>query len=212
MNILFLGPQGSGKGTQAHLLKEKLNLHYLDMGAFLRETAKINPEVEHKLSGGELLPDELVISLVKEYLEQNQLYDDLVYDGFPRRVAQLQKLQEILKAKGKKLDYTVYLSLSEEETIRRLSARRIHKTTGGIYNLVTNPPSSDINPEDLIQRQDDQPEAIRERLREYHTDTEPLLEELKSSTKFIEVDGMQSIENIHQEIVKALSDYEQSNG
>jgi adenylate kinase len=211
MNILFLGPQGSGKGTQAHLLKEKLNLQYLDMGAFLRETAKTHPEVEERLGKGELLSDELVISLVKEYLDKNNLYDGLVYDGFPRRVPQLHALQQILNEQGKKLNYTVYLSIPEEETVRRLSARRIHKTTGEIYNLITNPPGDDINEEDLLHRSDDQPEAIRERLREYHSYTEPLLEELRKTTTFIEIDGTQSIESIHQEIYKALSEYEQGN-
>lgn len=206
MNILFLGPQGSGKGTQAHLLKDILNLQYFDMGAFLRESARENSILAEKLGKGELLSDDLVISLVRDYIQGNDLYDNMVYDGFPRRLAQLYALEELLKEKGKKIDYTVYLYIPEDITISRLSARRIHKITGEIYNLITNPPGQGINEADLYQRNDDKPEAIKERLKEYHSDTEPLITRLKQSTKFIEVDGTKSIEKIHQEIMQKLSE------
>jgi adenylate kinase len=89
----------------------------------------------------------------------------------------------------------VYLSISEEETISRLSARRINKTTGEIYNMITNPPPADVTSEDLIHRDDDQPESIKKRLLAYHADTEPLLVELRKTTQFIEVNGLQTIES-----------------
>lgn len=209
MNILFLGPQGSGKGTQAHLVREKFNMEYFDAGAFLREQAKTNSEIKEIIEHGELLSDEVVNKLIINHLSEHSLFSNVIFDGYPRRVGQLGALQAFLQNHGARLNYTVFLDIPEEETIRRLSARRIHKETGEIYNLITNPPGSEINTEDLIQRKDDQPEAIKERLKEYHTDTEPLLEELRKTTTFIEVDGTQTIEDIHKEVLQSLSKYEQ---
>ncbi len=211
MNILFLGPQGSGKGTQAHLVREKFNMKYFDMGAFLRDVAKTNSEVKTIIESGELISDERVNELAIDYLSENNMFDGVIFDGYPRRVGQLTALQNFLEQNGKKLDCTVYLHIPEEETISRLSARRIDQKTGEIYNLITNPPGEDVNPSDLQQRIDDQPEAIKERLLLYHKDTEPLIELLKASTNFIEIDGTQTIEEIHEQAFKALSNYDKSN-
>lgn len=200
MNFLFLGPQGSGKGTQAHLLKERMNLNYFDMGSFLRKMAESHEELKAKLAAGEMLPDELTNTLIQKHLEENQMYDNIIFDGYPRRIGQLMFLQSLLSQNGTRLDYTVYLTLPEEETIRRLSARRIHKVTGEIYNLITNPPGDNIDPNDLLHRADDQPEAIKQRLLTYHAETEPMIEELRKTTNFIEIDGTQDIETIHADI------------
>ncbi len=209
MNILLIGPQGSGKGTQARLIKEKYSMSSFDMGAFLREEAKSNPEIKSLIEKGSLLSDDVINSLVSGYLSEKNLYDGIIFDGYPRRVGQLTALQSFLKEHGSKLDCTVYINIPEQETLKRLSARRINSETGEIYNLITNPPSKDVDIEKLIHRADDKPEAIKKRLDEYRKDTEPLIAELKATdTYFVEIDGTQSIESIHREIIRSLANYE----
>jgi adenylate kinase len=206
MNILLLGPQGSGKGTQARLLCEKYGFFYFESGAYLRKIAETNSEVKKFLDEGKLVPDKELTSYLTAFLDQENLYDDIIFDGFPRTVNQYDFWKDWLLDKNVKLDLVIILEINEEETIRRLTARRQDPSTGEIYNLITDPPPSGVDSDKLIQRDDDKPEAIKTRLRLYREGTEPLIAELKKEVKMIEVDGGRPVEIIFNDLVKAVDE------
>lgn len=204
MNIVFLGPQGSGKGTQAKLLSEKRGFFYFESGAYLRRIAETNSNLKKMLDSGELVPDKEMTSFLTAYLDSQNLYDDIVFDGFPRTLEQYNFLKNWLADKEVKLDLVIDLKISEEESIRRLSARRMDKVTGKIYNLITEPPPQDFDASHLVQRDDDKPEVIKERSKLYRERTEPLIAELKKEIKVVEIDGKKPVEIIAQEIDKLI--------
>ena len=145
MNILLLGPQGSGKGTQARLLCEKFHFYYFESGGFLREASKTNEHLSQMLTAGQFVPDAEMSSYVTSYLDEKGIYDNILFDGFPRSVIQYDSLKDWLTVKKVKVDVVFLLKIDEEETVRRLSARRMDPATGKIYNLVTDPPPSSID-------------------------------------------------------------------
>ncbi len=200
MNILFLGPQGSGKGTQARLLSEKFGFYYFESGAFLRELAKNNPVVKDTIDAGKLVPNEEMSSYIAAFFDQKQIYDDIIFDGFPRTVEQYKFFKDWLTDKNVKLDFAFVLNISEKMTIERLSARRMDLETGKIYNLITDKPPASVDELKLVQREDDKSEAIKERLLLYKKMTLPLIEELKKDTKVISLDGEKPIGEIQEEL------------
>ncbi len=205
MNIVLLGPQGSGKGTQAHLLIEKLGLYYFEAGSFLREAAKANPAIDQLVNKeGKLVDDETMTKLITAHFAQEEVSGNILFDGFPRTLNQYHVLETILSGLGQRIDCVVLLTLSEAETIRRLSARRIDSKTGITYNLVTNPPPASVDPTDLITREDDQPEKIKQRLAVYHEKTAPIIAVAREHGLLVEINGEQAIEAIHEQIIAAL--------
>lgn len=200
MNILLIGPQGSGKGTQARLIMENFGLFYFESGEFLRRIAETNPDLRKSLASGVLVPDKEMTSYLTAFFDQKNMYDDILFDGFPRTVDQYHFFRNWLKEKNVRLDLTLVLEISEKETLRRLSARRKDPETGKIWNLVTDPPPADVDQSKLIQREDDKPEAIVRRLKLYRERTEPLIAELRQDSEVIEVDGERPIEVIAAEI------------
>lgn len=204
MNILILGPQGSGKGTQAQLLAEKLNAFYVESGEMLRKLAEGNPVVDQIINKeGKLLPQEETFSYLKGEIEKNAPdLNNLVFDGFPRSNIQYDLLKEWFHNKGTRLDKAILLEISEEETIKRLSARRTCEKCGKVYNLITNPPPKDgcSCGGDLTQRVDDTPEAIKTRLAAYREVTTPLVEQLDKEGILVKIDGERPIQTIFQEI------------
>lgn len=204
MNILFLGQQGSGKGTQARLLTEKFGFHYFESGAYLRRIAENNEEVKKLLAKGELVPDEEMTSYLTAFLDQQNLYDDIVFDGFPRDLPQYNFLKNWLDSRSVKIDLVIVLTISDSETVKRLSARRTDPVTGKIYNLITDPPPVDVDFARLTQREDDKPEAIEKRLDLYREMTEPLITQLMKETKVVEIDGERPIEVIAAEIAAMI--------
>ncbi|KKR87301.1 MAG: Adenylate kinase [Candidatus Woesebacteria bacterium GW2011_GWB1_41_10] len=206
MNILFLGQQGSGKGTQARLLTAKFGFHYFESGAYLRRVAEKNEAVRKTLEEGKLVPDEEMTSYLTAFLDQQNLYDNIVFDGFPRTLTQYDFLKSWLTSRGVKLDLVIVLTISDEETVRRLSTRRTDPETGGIYNFITNPPPAGVDVSRFIQRDDDKPEAIKERLNLYKERTEPLIAELKKETKVVEINGERPIEVIASDLEKFVND------
>lgn len=211
MNILFLGPQGSGKGTQARILCDKFNFFYFESGAYLRRMAEKDENIRKTLAEGKLVPDQEMTSYLTAFLDQKNLYDDIIFDGFPRTITQYKFLRNWLKEKKVRLDLTFVLKISEKETVRRLSARRFDPETGKIYNLITDIPPSDVDAKKLIQREDDKPEAIEKRLALYREQTEPLIVELKKDSKVIEIDGERSIETIAADLEKIVKDFKNGN-
>jgi len=197
MNILLVGPQGSGKGTQAKLLCQKYKFFYFEMGGFLRNIAQKNQEVKKMLKAGILVPDEEATSYVTSHLDNENIYNDIIFDGFPRTLTQYKFLKNWLLKKQVKIDVVFVIEIPESESIKRLSARRINPLTGEIYNLITNKPSNDVDISTLVQRDDDKPEAIKKRLEIYNLQTKELIETMKKDTTIIEVDGMESINAIH---------------
>lgn len=208
MNILILGPQGSGKGTQAQLLSEKTGYYYVESGGILRGAAKLNPTIDEIINKkGQLLPDEETFSLIKGKVEKEaQDLGKLIFDGFPRSLKQYSLLKDWLHSKGVKLDLAILLDISEEETIRRLSARRTCEKCGKVYNLITNPPSKNRCPcgGKLIQRVDDTPQAIKTRLAAYHKVTAPLIGELDKEGILVKLNGERPIQTIFQDILSIV--------
>lgn len=205
MNILFIGPQGSGKGTQARLLTTKFGFFYFESGAFLRRIAEGNPDLKKSLAQGKLVPDKEMTSYLTAFLDSKSLYDDIIFDGFPRTVDQYNFLKNWLSAKNVRLNLVIELRISEAETIRRLEARREDPDTGMIYNLITELPPKNVDVNKLVQRDDDKPEAIRERLRLYRERTEPLVAILKKETNVAEVDGERPVQKIAEDIERLIN-------
>ena len=204
MNIVLFGPQGSGKGTQARLLCEKFGFYYFEMGQFLREIGKNNNVVRDLMARGILVPDEETSSYVTSFLDSKNLYDEILFDGFPRTILQYKTLKKWLDVKKVKLDLAFVINITEEETIKRLSARRQDPVTGKIYNLITDKPPIEVDVKTLIQREDDKPEAIKKRLEIYRNQTVSLINEIKNDTKVVEIDGERPIDEIQKDLVTAI--------
>lgn len=204
MNILLIGPQGSGKGTQARLVCDKFGFYYFESGAYLRRIAEGNPELKKSLAEGMLVPDKEMTSYLTAFLDSKNLYDDILFDGFPRTVEQYDFMKHWLTDKKVKIDLTIVLEIGEEETLKRLSARRQDPVTGKIYNLVTDKPPAEVDENTLVQREDDKPEAIKKRLDLYRERTEPLIEKLKEDSEVIEVNGERLIEEISEDLLKII--------
>jgi adenylate kinase len=204
MNIVLFGPQGSGKGTQARLLCEKYGFFYFESGAYLRRIAENNPELKKALSEGKLVPDEEMTSYLTAFLDQKNLYDEIVFDGFPRTVGQYRFLKNWLDAKQVKLDLAVVLEIPEDETVRRLTSRRLDPATNKIYNLITDPPPATVDVNSLVQREDDKPEAIKRRLSFYRELTEPLIAEIDKDSEVVKLDGNRPIDEIQKDLVAII--------
>ena len=206
MNILLLGPQGSGKGTQARLLMAKFGFSYLSTGDLLREISKTNEELNAMMKSGTFIPDEITFGYVTKYLEEKNIFDKMIFDGFPRSIKQYELIKNWLAGKGTKIDVCIDLQISEEETVRRLSSRRLDPETGKIYNLVTDPPGSEVDQGKLIQREDDKPESIKKRLEWTKSLTGPLLDLLKNEIEVVEVNGERSVSEIQSDLVKIVEE------
>ena len=211
MNIILFGPQGSGKGTQARILCDEFGFFYFESGEFLRKIAKNNEELKVALDRGELVSDTEMTSYLTAYLDQENLYDDIIFDGFPRTVEQYHFLKNWLVPKEVKIDVAIVLEIPEEETIKRLSARRMDPITGKIYNLITDLPPADVDKNKLIHRDDDKPEAIKTRLTNYRQRTEPLIAEIAKDVKVVEIDGSRPIDVISQDLRQLVKSYGNQN-
>ena len=211
MRLVLFGPPGAGKGTQAKLLAEHRNLLHLSTGdmrrAAIRNETPVGVEASGYMTAGELVPDVVVNRIVAEALSEID-YAGFILDGYPRTVDQAQFLLDLLEEKRAPLDAVVSLRVPEEHIVHRLSRRRTDRETGEIYHLDFNPSPADVPEERLQHRADDQPEAIRKRLTEYHTKTEPLESFFKTRTRFVEVDGMGGLDEIRERVEEALSTIE----
>jgi len=213
MNILLVGPQGAGKGTQAEKLVQKFNLAYLQTGGIFREIqtqdTPLGRRVAEFMNKGILVPDEIVVQVVQSHLEKLGQMDNIVFDGFPRNVAQAEYFDKLLAEKGRAIDVVFFLTLTEEESIRRLGNRRICEKCGQIFNLLTKPPKvdgiCDICGGRLMIRSDETPEAIKTRLKEFWTKTQPLIDYYQQRGLVEEIDGNRPIEVIFEDILARLA-------
>ena len=206
---IFIGPQGSGKGTQAEFLVQKLNAEFVEMGGLLREISSQDTEFGKHVKGlidqGVLLTDDDIEKVLTEKLSHINSSKIVVFDGVPRRIGQANFLLRLLGEIGRKDLVTIYISLPREETFHRLSLRRICEvcTTPAISNGDSNQVCEKCGGK-LIIRKDDTEEAINKRLDQYETDTLPVVDFLRDHTKFVEIDGDQIIPKVTSDINAAL--------
>ena len=210
--IVLLGPPGSGKGTQATALKEQWGLPHLASGDLLRAHVKENTELGQRarpyMERGDLVPDALIIDMMADRLAQPDAGGGYLLDGFPRTVAQAEALDRRLVELGQRLDAVIYLEVPEQEILRRLSGRRICPNCNAIYQIQTMPPKRDGICDKcgaaLIQRADEQEDVVRNRLRVYGEQTEPLLTYYRGRGLLHQIDGTIGVQNVVKAIQSIL--------
>lgn len=214
MNLIILGPPGAGKGTQAAFIASEQNIPHISTGDMLREAIKNGTELglqaKAVMDSGNLVSDELIIKLVKERISQEDCKNGFLFDGFPRTIPQAEALQE----NNVDINGVIELVIEDEEIIKRMSGRRIHLASGRTYHVDFNPPKKtgldDETGEELIIRKDDEPETVKDRLKVYWTQTQPLIEYYSnfknaSDFKYLTVDGTLTVEEIKNNIKDFLS-------
>lgn len=213
MNLVILGPQGSGKGTQAELLMHKFDLNRFEAGKIFRNIADSDKpyaaEVKAAIDQGQLAPDKYTQAITEEFLEKHQNGKGFIFDGNPRTLEQYKWFKEMMAKYQQKIDWIINIEISEAETIKRLSARRTCAKCGEVYNLITNPPQGtacDKCGGVLEQREDDKPEAIKSRLNIYRTQTHPVFEQALAEGIGFEVNGEQPIAAIQEQILAHIHD------
>ncbi|MFN8609299.1 MAG: adenylate kinase [Vulcanimicrobiota bacterium] len=207
--VILIGPPGAGKGTQARYLSEKYHLAHISTGDILRENRKQGTELGQKaaayMDSGKLVPDELIVSMVAERLGGD---GGFVLDGFPRSEAQAQLLDGMLSKSGHPINHVILLEVSDNDLVDRLSLRRSCPTCQRTYHLKSNPPKKeglcDLDGAALIQRPDDKEEVIRNRLKVYHEQTEPVLRHYAGTPGVVKIDGRLGIEEVQKQVDETL--------
>jgi len=210
LNFIFLGAPGAGKGTQAALLSEKLGIPHISTGDMLREELKkgtsLGLKVKAFMAKGELVPDEVILEVMKERLEEKDCEAGFILDGFPRTLVQAENLDVLLEEINKKIDRVVKIKVSKETVVKRLSARLVCPRCGADYNLETRPPRQagicDLCGGILEQRIDDRKDVILNRLQVYEKQTQPLESYYRKQGKLIEINGETGQEQVLNEILK----------
>jgi adenylate kinase len=214
MKIILLGAPGAGKGTQAQFLTKKYDIPQISTGDMLRAAIKAGTPMgkmaKEFMDSGRLVTDEIIIGLVKDRIAEDDCKNGFLLDGFPRTVPQA----DAVTAAGIALDAVIEIDVPDEEIVKRMSGRRVHQDSGRSYHLVYNPPKvegkDDMTGEELIQRPDDKEEIVKDRLKVYHEQTQPLVDYYKAqaaknkSLKYIRVDGTKDISVVESEIVSQL--------
>ena len=219
MRLILLGGPGAGKGTQANYIKEKYEIPQISTGDMLRAAVKagtdMGKEAKKFMDSGGLVPDEVIIGLVKERIEESDCAKGFLFDGFPRTIPQADAMKEA----GVPIDAVVDIEVPDEEIIKRMSGRRVHLASGRTYNVVFNPPRSegkdDVTGEPLIQRDDDQEDTVKKRLEVYHEQTEPLIDYYKKwessgeseAPTYIGITGVGKVKEIRDQIYSALDNF-----
>jgi adenylate kinase len=214
LNLIFLGPPGAGKGTQAQRLARRFNIPHLSTGDILRravaERTSLGKKAKKLMDAGQLVPDEVVNGIVDEALQKPEAQRGFLLDGFPRTVAQATALDEMLARRGRSIDYVIALEVPVEMLVDRLSGRLTCPVDGAVYHLRTNPPKKagvcDRDGTPLVQRPDDQPDAVRRRLAEYEKKTALLTGYYKARRVVRNVDGVGTPDEVEGRIVSVLRD------
>ena len=216
MRLILLGGPGAGKGTQANLIKDRYQIPQISTGDMLRAALKEGTELGLKakeyMDAGKLVPDDVIIGLVKERIKEPDCERGFLFDGFPRTIPQADAMKEA----GVPIEAVVDIDVPDGEIIKRMGGRRVHLASGRTYHIVFNPPKEegkdDETGEPLIQRDDDKEETVHKRLDVYHAQTEPLVDYYKgweksgesAAPKYIRIDGVGKVEEIRDQIYAAL--------
>jgi len=208
LNLIFLGPPGAGKGTQAQRLSKDFRLPYIATGDMLRAAVKEGTELGEKakehMDAGRLVPDDLIIAMIAEEMEKPENEDGMILDGFPRTTGQADALAEAMEERGRSLTAALLIEVPDDTLVKRISGRRVCVKSGHTYHVETDPPKHegvcDQDGSRLIQRDDDKPETVRERLETYHEHTEPLVEYYEDRDLLRRFDGTRSPSEVHDRI------------
>ena len=216
MRLILLGAPGAGKGTQATYITQKYGIPQISTGDMLRAAVKagtkLGLEAKKFMDSGGLVPDKVIIGLVKDRIREPDCIKGFLFDGFPRTIPQA----EAMKQAEVELDYVVEIDVPDEEIVRRLSGRRVHIASGRVYHVLFNPPKDagkdDATGEDLVQRNDDKEETVKKRLAVYHSQTEQLIgyyskwaaQGDKRAPKYVKVSGMGKVEAVRDKVFAAL--------
>ena len=214
MKIILLGPPGAGKGTQAALLMEKYSIPQISTGDMLRAAVQTQSpmgiEAKKYMDAGGLVPDSVVIGIVRERLQEDDCQGGFILDGFPRTLPQADSLKQVLVELGQELDSVISLQVDTDALVERLTGRRTCADCGKGFHLRFDPPAKDGNCRYcggvLLQRDDDREETIRNRMNVYQEQTAPLEEYYRKEGLLVTVDGMNDISAVQQEILTALQD------
>ncbi len=211
MILVFLGPPGAGKGTQAKLLSQRMGFLHLSTGDLLREAVKnqtpLGKKAKEYMDRGELVPDELIVQLIEETLPKD---GNVILDGFPRTVNQALALEEMLRVKGEKISKVLFFDVPDEVIIDRLSGRRVCSKCGAVYHVKYNPPKvegvCDLCGGSLVQRDDDKEEVAKRRLEVYRKQTQPLIEFYQERGIIYKLDAGKGVEELFEEVKGLLRD------
>ena len=213
LNLVLLGPPGSGKGTQGERLQEDLRLPYYATGDILRGAVRDETELgriaKDSLDRGDLVPDEVIVGVIAERIGSPEALDGFILDGFPRTTPQAEALDSKLDELGRAVTAVVLIDVGDEEVIRRLGGRRTCVANGHVFHVDFNPPRQDgdcdIDGSELVVRDDDRPEVIRKRLDTYHAKTEPLIDYYDQRGVLRRVDGERPPDEVAEEIRRVLA-------
>ncbi len=214
MRLIILAPPGGGKGTQASRLSDQYNIPQVETGKILRqavqEGSQLGKDAKSYMSSGNLVPDEIMIEIIRNRFAEADCQAGFILDGFPRTLQQARALDKLLDEQEVELDAVIYLNVPVAVIQERLSRRRVCSDCGATYHLDTKPPGQtgicDSCQGELIQRSDDREEAIEQRLKQYSSKTEPLLEFYQDKGVLLEIDGAQSISRVESAIDTALTE------
>jgi adenylate kinase len=209
--LVFLGPPGAGKGTQAKLLSQRIGFLHLSTGDLLREAVKnqtpLGKKAKEYMDRGELVPDELIVQLIEETMPKD---GNVILDGFPRTVNQALALEEMLKGKGEKISKVLFFDVPDEVIIDRLSGRRVCSKCGAVYHVKYNPPKvegmCDLCGGSLVQRDDDREEVVKKRLEVYRKQTQPLIEFYQDRSIIYRLDAEKGVEELFEEVKGLVRD------
>ena len=212
MKILLIGPPGGGKGTQAKKISSKFNIPQISTGDMLREhVKKMSPlgiQAKEFMDSGELVPDKLILEMMKNKLSNEGCKNGYILDGFPRTLPQAEGLDIILNEINSKLNKVIIIEVNDNVIVDRMSGRRVHKNSGRIYHIKFNPPKNDglddITNEPLSIRSDDKKETVKNRLEIYHDITKPLINYYSKNDILSTVNGEDQIDNVFSNIIKNL--------